>query len=61
MPASPDVTPLPRRNPPRDRHPPARYAQCVTSTYSPEFASFLAAIHSIHEPNSYSEVVKYPE
>jgi len=58
---SPDDQPFPHRNPPRDHHLPARYCPSANTTYSPEFSSFIFALHSLHESKSYSEVVKSPE
>jgi len=37
--------PLPHRNPPRNRHPPARYCTSAT-TYSSEFSAFVSIINS---------------
>src|SRR4051812_16096659 len=62
-PSSPSdpAPPPPRRNPPRDRHPPARYSAFATSTYSSDFSCFVASIHSLQEPKSYSEAACSPE
>src|SRR3954466_104128 len=62
-PSSPSgpAPPPPRRNPPRDRHPPARYSASATSTYSSDFSCFVASIHSLQEPKSYSEAARSPE
>jgi len=56
MPAltSPGDQPLPRRNPSRNRHPPARHCTSTT-TYSLEFSAFVSAIYSVQESKSYSE------
>ncbi|KAI6672400.1 hypothetical protein NL676_000306 [Syzygium grande] len=47
----------PRRNPPRDRRPPARYV--AATSYSTEFGSFLAVVHAVQEPTSYCEAVQH--
>ena len=51
----------PRRNPPRDCHPLARYCVSVNTTYSPEFSSFIYALHSLQELKSYPDAIKSPE
>src|SRR3954469_18310692 len=53
--------PLPRRNPPRNYQLPARYRDSVNSTYSTAFSSFVATMHSLQEPKSYSEAAQSPE
>ncbi|KAI3412713.1 uncharacterized protein J3R85_017059 [Psidium guajava] len=59
-PALDDSAPLElRRNPSRDRRLPARYV--AATSYSTEFGSFLAAVHTIQEPTSYREAIQHAE
>lgn len=46
----------PRRNPLRDRRPPAQYV--VATSYSVGFGSILSVVHAVQEPTSYREAIQ---
>ena len=52
--------PQPRRYPLLTRIAPSRFGFVCTDHFSPSYKSFLAAIHTLAEPQSYKEAITHP-